>query len=209
MRSGERRLMTESPEAHCSPHMQAFISKEVNHPCKKWIHEVIASRRETERVKLRTPEFVLLPDVEINKRKPTEIRRWRPAVQSFHWLAVATDTDLRTLRDLKGGHVPMLQSLYLKTCQRIHEEMGVDPSQIIAYVHYPPSVYQLHVHFKHVAGGHDTLRLHPLPTIINNLTIDPEYYSKSHIQLPVYAHTGLYTALLKNLEPNDSNQTKL
>ncbi len=89
--------------------------------------------------------------------------------------------------------------------------MGVDPSQIIAYVHYPPSVYQLHVHFKHVAGGHDTLRLHPLPTIINNLTIDPEYYSKSHIQLPVYAHTGLYTALqeIKNLEPNDSNQTKL
>ena len=72
--------------------MQAFISKEVNHsdPCKTWIHEAIASRRESEGVKLRKPDFVLLPDVEINKRKPTEKRRWRPAVQSVHWVSPQT-----------------------------------------------------------------------------------------------------------------------
>lgn len=249
---------------HSSAPMQTYISKEVNRPCKQWIHEVLLCKRETERVKLRTQDFVLLPDVDsVGKRSKnerserteksdrlerfeqversdtrlearfdslyesrwgvsypwqkegrdishiTDRRQWRnkrvsAPIVCFHWLAVATDTNLRTLRDLRGCHIPMLQSLYTKTCQRIHEETGVDPGQVMAYVHYPPSVYQLHVHFKHLAGpgmSHDTLRVHPLPTIINNLKIDPEYYSKSRMQLPVYVHTELYLAL--GLDPTE------
>ena len=111
---------------------------------------------------------------------------------------MATDTNLRTLRDLRGCHVQMLESLYTMTCQRIQEETGVSQSQIMAYVHYPPSVYQLHVHFKHVASPgapHDTLRVHMLPAILNNLSIDPEYYAKSSLQMPVYVHTDLFLAL--------------
>jgi m7GpppX diphosphatase len=211
MRTGERRLITETPEMHTSHPMQSYISKEVSRPCKQWIHEVLSCRREAERVKLRTPDFVLLPDVECIGKRPRndtkhplllildQGRQWRakrPPETCFHWLAVATDTNLRTLRDLRGGHVPMLQSLYTQTCQRIQEETGVEPNQIMAYIHYPPSVYQLHVHFKHLAWGpHDTLRVHPLPAIINNLRIDPDYYTKSLLQVPVYTHTDLYLAL--------------
>ena len=220
MRSGERRLITETPEMHQAQSMQAYISKEVGRPCKQWIHEVLNCKREAERVKLRTPDFVLLPDVEcISKRPrqettintphdffikdPDNRRQWRmkrplPVSHCLHWLAVATDTNLRTLRDLRGCHAQMLQSLYTRTCQRIHEETGIDTGQIMAYVHYPPSVYQLHVHFKHLAGpgiSHDTLRVHPLPAILNNLKIDPDYYAKSRLQMPVYVHTDLYLAL--------------
>jgi hypothetical protein len=124
---------------------------------------------------------------------------------------VATNTNLRTLRDLRGCHIQMLTSLYSRTCQRIHEETGVDLDQIMAYVHYPPSVYQLHVHFKHLTapGGADTLRIHTLQTILNNLHIDPEYYSKSHMQLPVYVHTDLYLALVPNQMELGSNQMEL
>ena len=67
----------------------------------------------------------------------------------------------------------------------------------MVYVDYPPSVYQLHVHLKHLAGSgmsHDSLRVHPL-TILNNLQIDPENHSNSRLQLPVYVHTNLYLAL--------------
>jgi hypothetical protein len=239
MRSGERRLVTETPEMHRSPPMQSYISKEVHRPSKQWIHDVLLHRREAERVKLRTPDFVLLPDVDCTGKRPKSAepdsplcadppadaqeattdeerpgeswqkgikpdprRQWRmkrlPAQQCFHWLAVATDTNLRTLRDLRGHHAQMLHSLYTQTCQRIHEETGVDPGQIMAYVHYPPSVYQLHVHFKHLTGqgvSHDTLRVHPLPVILNNLRIDPDYYAKSRMQVPVYVHTELYAAL--------------
>ena len=237
--------------------MQSYIAQEVARPSKQWIHEVLCAEREVERVKLRTTNFVLLPDVDTTPNqmfsrllldRPTERwqsvsrnyhwqnhhcimapstctskkqlkdgsshpnttpcpgwmqpieRRWRsrkPA-NSLHWLAVATDTTLRTIRDLRGQHIPMLISLYTQACQKIHEEMGIPLDQIMAYVHYPPSVYQLHVHFKHPISphiSHDSFRIHSLASIINNLKIDSDYYAKSILQLPVYSHTELYTAL--------------
>ena len=59
-------------------------------------------------------------------------------------------------------------------------------------------MYQLHIHFKHPVCqhiSHDTFRIHSLPSVINNLQIDPEYYAKSVLQLPVYPCTDLYSAL--------------
>lgn len=45
--------------------------------------------------------------------------------------------------------------------------------------------------------------MHSLPSIINNLRINPDYYAMSHILLPVYQHTELFTALgLKDEECN-------
>jgi hypothetical protein len=141
-------------------------------------------------------------------------RRWRSRKQtnSIHWLAVATDTSLRTMRDLRGHHIPMLIALYTQACQKIHEEMGIPLDQIMAYVHYPPSVYQLHVHFKHPIGPHisqDSFRIHSLASIINNLNIDSDYYAKSVLQLPVYSHTELYTALGLPNHKQDQIQTQL
>jgi hypothetical protein len=226
--SSERRLITESPGMHNSPKMQAFIAKEASRPCKQWIHEVLSAKREVDRVKLRTSTFVLLPDVDCTQKRAKrqeainpiylnqidstisnplyfwqgwergKIRRQQSSPPQFHWLAVVMNTTLKTLRDLRGEHIPMLQTLHSQACQKISEECGIEPGQIMAYVHYPPSVYQLHVHFKHISGNHmfhDPLRVHPLPAIINNLRIDPDFYLKSHLQLPVYVHTELYAAL--------------
>lgn len=230
----DRRLVIESPEMHNSSSMQAFIKQEVVRPSKQWIHEVLGSKREVERVKMRTAHFVLLPDVDSISRRvvmrktdqvlpsghesckeelnPTPLRpsltlgsericrRWhfRYAHAQLHWLAVVTDTNLRTLRDLRGHHVQMLQNLYNQCCQKIQEETGIAPENIMAYVHYPPSVYQLHIHFKHPINVHtslDTFRVHSLVNIINNLQIDPEYYAKSLLQLPVSPNTELFAAL--------------
>jgi hypothetical protein len=255
----ERHLILESPEMHFSPNMQTYIAQEVARPCKQWIHEVLVSQREAERVKLRTKHFVLLPDVDTIPNQvfsrlliDRQVERWNPSPSvpgstqvanathctgtqsltsyvpkkqckdsmvgnntgwlqpierrwrsrkppnSLHWLAVATDTSLRTLRDLRGQHIPMLISLYTHACQKIHDDMGIPLDQIMAYVHYPPSVYQLHIHFKHPIAPHvthDSFRIHPLASVINNLKIDSDYYAKSILQLPVYSHTELYTAL--------------
>lgn len=269
----ERHLIIESPAMHFSQDMQTYIAQEVARPCKQWIHEVLGAQRETERVKLRTEQFVLLPDVDtiphqvfsrlLLDRPPTDKwgqstgtdsqhrgighprkackdtgsvvsktpsssssppctgwlqpieRRWRnrKPPNSLHWLAVATDTTLRTLRDLRGNHIPMLISLYTQTCQKIHDDMGIPLDQIMAYVHYPPSVYQLHIHFKHPISphvSHDSFRIHPLITVINNLKIDSEYYAKSILQLPVYSHTELYSALgLPKLESDNLKHTQI
>ena len=83
-------------------------------------------------------------------------RRWRArrAVGALHWLAVVTDKNLRTVRHLRGHQIPMLQQLYTQCCCKIQEETGIPSDQIMAYVHYPPSVYQLHIHFKHPVAPH-------------------------------------------------------
>lgn len=227
MAPGDRRLIVESPEIYESSKMQSYIAQEIARPCKQWIHDVLSSKREVERVKLRTDHFVLLPDVDsINKRVCSRLTIERPAQcdrilmpsntspyppwptpsrwkmrrspSAFHWLAVASDVKLRTLRDLRGSHVPMLRELYNQACKKIQDETGIEQSQIMAYIHYPPSVYQLHVHFKHPVSQHvlhDTFRIHSVTSIINNLEIDSEYYSKSLLQVPVYPNTELYTAL--------------
>ena len=225
MAPGDRRLIIESPAIYESSKMQSYIAQEIARPCKQWIHDVLCSKREVDRVKLRTDQFVLLPDVDsINKRVcsrliierpmatcergiqtwPSPVRwRTRRSPSSFHWLAVASDVSLRTLRDLRGHHVPMLRELYVQACKKIQDETGIEQNQIMVYVHYPPSVYQLHVHFKHPVGQHilhDTFRIHSLTSIINNLEIDSEYYSKSLLQVPVYPNTDLYTALGLEIE---------
>jgi len=204
MRTSERRLILETPSMHGSGPMQAYISREVAKPCKQWVHEVLGSKRETDRIKLRTPDFVLLPDVDAFYKRPKpspflwqEVTRWRARRPAFHWLAVVNDTSLRTIRDLRGEHIPMLVRLYHTCCQKIREETGVSSDQVMAYIHYPPSVYQLHIHFKYPLGppSHDAFRVHLLSTVINNLAIDGDYYKKSLLQLPVYLNTDLHSAL--------------
>ena len=45
--------------------------------------------------------------------------------------------------------MPVLKNMLLNTVGLIHAECGVHPEEVMAYIHYPPSVYQLHVHFSY------------------------------------------------------------
>jgi hypothetical protein len=68
----------------------------------------------------------------------------------------------------------------------------------MAYVHYPPSVYQLHIHFSYPYGQYchrDAYRVHSLEGIINNLEIDPDYYAKATLHLAMYRQSPHYLAL--------------
>ena len=71
------RFLLETPEAHASRESQAFIHREIERPSKVWVQEVVESDRESEFVKLRTADFVLLPDLNGNRRQ-TRAFRARP-----------------------------------------------------------------------------------------------------------------------------------
>ena len=65
----------------------------------------------------------------------------------------------------------------------------------MAYVHYPPSVYQLHVHFAfpYAQYNHrDVFRIHSLANVINNLQIDPDYYRKARLQVSLGRNSTLH-----------------
>jgi len=225
-------FISERPESYSSDKLQEFIQQELTKPNKVWVHEVLNSKRECEFVKLRTEEFVLLPDVNTTKKQNTnslllDIRplqglpRWaggkhqfqktqlhehcsvaikkfeQSKVKQFSWLAIISNPSVRTIRDLHGKHVPMLERMYDQCVTAIQNEFGLARQDIVAFANYPPSVYRLHFHFCapfFSSGAFDAFRMHSLDNIINNLKICPEYYKLSTFYVPVYVGSDLYRA---------------
>lgn len=222
-------LVSETPQLHAKPSVASYIEQEVKRPSKQWITSIISGDQEREQVVVRTGEFVLLPDTErVNRywriqtnaqhassstsRAPKTLRT-SPRL-TLNWLSIVHDRTIRTMRDLRGKHIPMLKAM-LDTCMTaIEEHTGIPRDQVMAYVHYPPSVYQLHVHFSHPYGQYchrNAYRVHSLGTIISNLEIDSEYYTKATLYLAMYKQSQHYQALtatdeLEIQEKNNSEQ---
>lgn len=214
-------IVAETPAVHARPDMARFVENEARRPSKQWINGIIEGNREQEEVVLRTDEFVLLPDTERVNRywRTSSVNRCRevensPAKDSntnkkltLNWLSIVHDRAVRTIRDLRGEHLPMLRRMLEECLQAIEKETGIPREQIMAYVHYPPSVYQMHVHFSHPYGQYchrDAYRIHSLGAIINNLEIDSDYYVKATLYVPVYKHSDLYQALTTISTPRET-----
>ncbi len=211
------RLVYETPTSHSAVETQAFVTQEVERPSKSWVREVISAERESEHVRVRTPDFVLLPDQQ--RRRPSPPMRWKEIDRCFHihrrvpdpplglccapprrlnWLAITTDPSLRSIRDLRARHVPMLERMQRLCLAAMQRELGVAEDQIMIFANYPPSVYQLHFHFTvpfAQPSPYDAFRIHPLSTILNNLRLYPDYYRESTFRIPVHAASDLYAAL--------------
>ena len=222
---------------YSQPSVAAFVEQEVRRPSKQWIASIIAGEQEKDQVVLRTDDFVLLPDTErVNKYWRTQTStaptrhsarntnggitgstnhhaclRHQQSKMTLNWLAIVHDLRIRTLRDLRGEHIPMLKGMLESCMHAIEHHTGIAQDQIMAYVHYPPSVYQLHVHFSYPYGQYchrDAYRVHSLGSIINNLEIDPDYYSKATIDLAMYRHSLHYLALCENNTATDGGKEK-
>ncbi len=225
-------LVEETPELYSSPYTANFMEQELTRPSKQWIHNIIAGTQEEDQVILCNSDYILLPDTErVNRywRSPVSLytpsstrtgkRHLSPREHKGHrttlnWLAIARDPTIKTLRDLRGSHVPMLKKM-LDCCIREVEKLtGIPRDQVMAYVHYPPSVYQLHVHFSFPYGQYchrDTYRIHSLQSIINNLQIDGEYYAKATLQLAMFRHSPHFAAITSHTSevlPNDDDVVK-
>lgn len=227
-------FFSETPSHYFSDEVQRFIDQEVYKPSKIWAKQVVECERETENVKLRTDDFVLLPDLVSSRRQfrsydsrqlmPLYPCRRRapdgecgfgfkvmskqqalrfdelepprdPPVRSVNWLAIVTDPSVRTIRDLRGDHLPMLEEMYESCLEVIMKETKLERHNIMAFANYPPSVYKLHFHFCapfFKSSAYDGFRMHPLSTIINNLRLCPDYYRMSTLDVPLHVHSELY-----------------
>ena len=216
---GDYTLLAETPAMHASPSVTRFIEQEVLRPGKQWILHIIDGVQEKEDVVYSNSDFVLLPDTErVNRywRAPPQASNAHPTRtiargqrRVLNWLAIAKDKQLRTMRDLRGHHVPMLKTLLSTSRQAIEHQTGIRQDQVMAYVHYPPSVYQLHVHFSYPYGQYchrDAYRVHNLATIINNLELDPDYYKRATLHMAVYRQSLHFTALSESTD--DPNQAQ-
>lgn len=119
------------------------------------------------------------------------------------WLAIVADESVRSLRDLRGGHVPMLTRLLELCLSRLQELWGVPSNEVAVYVHYPPNVFHLHVHFVHPLSisnrRQDVFRVHWLQHVIQNLTIDSDFYTKTSLQVAVHPKASWHEAYSKEV----------
>lgn len=171
-----RRVVSCKPSVAFGNPMQNYIQAQVKHPRKQWVYEILNGKSESENVKFRNDDIVILPDIDMSSTD-----------NCMHWLAIFTDRSLRTLRDLRGKHLPLLKRVR-DTCKEcVANELNCDEHNVLMYLHYLPSVFQMHMHIvaPYTSNGKGTTRdvckIHPIDNIISNLELDSNYYKKIDI----------------------------
>ena len=98
-------------------------------------------------------------------------------------VGIARDKSIRSLRDLRARHLPLLQRMRDAGVRVALSRYGVAPSQLRVFVHYPPQFYHFHVHYTHVnvSIGVSTDRAHLLDDVMDNIKRDSEHYARASI----------------------------
>ncbi|CAG0924651.1 unnamed protein product [Notodromas monacha] len=153
-----------------------------------WVYNILEGKSEAERVCFRDdhPEdgFIMAPDLKWNGDN----------VEELYLLAIVNRHGIKSIRDLTGEHIPLLENILKKGTETIKEKYGVPSSKLKIFVHYHPSYNHFHVHFLHlnVEGfGSGIEKGHLLTTVISNLKIDPNYYKKSDLTVILRAEDPL------------------
>nr|AAW25086.1 SJCHGC09282 protein [Schistosoma japonicum] len=139
-------------------------------------------------------------------------------IQELHCLGIAHDQKLTCIRDLRSCHVPMLRnmlqlgrdSLFSKYSKSISSDNQLSDNsnilsskdQILAYIHYPPTFYRLHIHFVHIDSGDNygtnACRAHILEEVIRNLEQDDLYYANRTITMFLHTNSPMFTAICES-----------
>ena len=160
----------------------------------QWIYNILEGKSEVEKVLARvegeTAGFVVVMDYKWQGEDP----------ETMHCLGLPLRRDLRSLRDLRREHVPMLEEMRSSALKAVREKCGLSEGEVRAYLHYQPSFYHLHVHFANVSCGNpgtDSLRAHPLHTVVENLKMDDLYYQKMTLRFVLSERDPLHLEFKK------------
>ena len=203
-------LIHETPDMYTSV-VKPYIQSVVDGGSLSWITNVIELKKETERLLFNNDQFVINIDTKWRTHPPpltTPREEWRnhPSVEDLYCLAITKLSGIATLRDLRGCHIPMLQSMIKEGLEVIKSTYGVDNNQIRIFIHYQPQFYHFHVHYTRLENevGSSCERGHLLSDVIQNLSMDSDYYCKRSITYklkrgsPLENLVGTYLAALSS-----------
>ncbi|KZV60849.1 scavenger mRNA decapping enzyme [Peniophora sp. CONT] len=162
-------IVRETPalyERIVKPYIDAFPASRT-----QWVEDIISGQSEASKVLFRSPPntangFLILPDM-----------KWDlVTVNSLYLVAIATTSGVRSLRDLRSEHVPMLKSVKREAVRVAGEKWGLKKTELRLFVHYQPSYYHFHVHIvnSNYTGlqGMSTGQAHMLDDLISLLELD-------------------------------------
>lgn len=140
--------------------------------------------------------FVLLPDL-----------KWDGTTQeTLYCLAIVRKRGIRSLRDLTGAHLALLENILEKGKEAILKKYGVPGTQLRIYFHYQPTFYHLHVHFtylKHEAPGIFCEKSHLLETVIDNIKLLPDYYARATLPFVIRKNDPMFEEFQKSEQNED------
>jgi len=167
----------------------------------QWVANILSGEAEQEKLLLRDEEFVVLPEMKWNGTDVSEI----------YFICILRDQNLKSLRDLRKEHIPMLvriREAFTKILAERFPDVGYD--KIRTAVHYPPTYYWLHIHAIHndaVSMTRKALESDSLESVIDNLkNIDSEYYAKRTIRYFVPRTHPNYVAIFGEPKEGETNK---
>jgi m7GpppX diphosphatase len=115
-----------------------------------WVHNILALEKETDRLLLDVPgddgflintdpKWASHPQTDPSKG-PVDRASWKhhACVKDLYCLGLLRRRDVRSIRDLRGEHLPMLRALRAGALEAIHTTYGLPEHSIRAFFHYPP-----------------------------------------------------------------------
>lgn len=157
-----RKILHETPETYrtvVEPYIESFPPERL-----EWVRAILEGRKEAERVVYRSPElplasakdaegadsgdgsaaanaekngvakgientFVLVPDL-----------KWDgTTVRQLYLTAIVGDGRIRSLRDLRAEHLPLLRAIRQQAYVSAKEKYGVEKGDLRMFIHYQPS----------------------------------------------------------------------
>lgn len=189
-------LFSETPD-HYLKVVEPYIAKRIatEPDYNQWVYNILDGKSEVDRVILNDPDihsgFMLVHDL-----------KWSGDPKELNMLAICRRRDIRSLRDLNDSHLILLKNILTKGTKTIKDNYkeifkNNNKAQLRSYIHYQPSFYHFHVHFKlvdpsdYISSDRDNL----LSTVINNINLLGDYYKRSTLTYPLSMANRLYKEL--------------
>ncbi|KAK7030671.1 scavenger mrna decapping enzyme [Favolaschia claudopus] len=161
----------------------------------QWVVEILQGLKEQSKILFSAPEFIILPDMKWDLH----------TVSSLYLIAIVRDESIRSIRDLRVKHIPLLQSIRRTASLIAHDRWDIPRGGLRMYIHYQPSYYHFHVHIVNAnydAGlGMRVGQAHLLDDVISLLQLDeersggPEIFERRTLTYGLGEQHGLYAAL--------------
>jgi m7GpppX diphosphatase len=115
---------------------------------------------------------------------------------------IARDAGLRSLRDMRGRHVPLLETMRDSVLNELGRRLSFQPREVRLFLHYFPTFWRLHLHAAHLrcavpGGGLSVGRAVLLEDVLQNLRLDPDYYARASLVALIRAGSPHHAAFIE------------
>jgi hypothetical protein len=145
----------------------------------EWVYNIFEGIQELDFIECVTKEFLIIP---AERNKFEELVKIIP--YNFDLLVFPFNDELRTIRNLKKSHIPLLKRMKAKAIEVISKYIEkLDETNLHCEFHYLPSTYHLHLHIGLGKNTTNRPNVHKFDEVISNLESDTNYYIKP---IPIY-----------------------